>query len=80
MGKKSRTGVLCKPGEESLTPREREVLTWVAEGKRDSEIALMLNLSVRTIEQHVRSCLKKLHVETRTAAGATLWRKATGEP
>jgi DNA-binding CsgD family transcriptional regulator len=59
----------------ALTPREREILHWVAEGKRDAEIAAIFNLSVRTVEQHVRSCLKKLNVETRTAACAVLWRE-----
>jgi DNA-binding CsgD family transcriptional regulator len=65
----------------ALTPREREILHWIAEGKRDSEIATILNLSVRTVEQHVRTCLRKLDVETRTAACAVLWReRKSGEP
>jgi DNA-binding CsgD family transcriptional regulator len=64
----------AKP-EEQLTPRERQILLWVAEGKRDSEIASILNLSVRTVEQHVRTCLRKLNVETRTAASAVFWRQ-----
>ncbi len=62
-----------------LTPREREVLHWVAEGKRDSEIAVILGISVRTIEQHVRICLQKLQVETRAGATAAVWR-ARGAP
>jgi len=65
----------------TLTRREREILHWIAEGKRDSEIAAILNLSVRTVEQHVRTCLRKLNVETRTAACAVLWReRKPGEP
>lgn len=63
----------------ALTPREREILHWVAEGKRDSEIAAILNLSVRTVEQHVRTCLLKLKVETRTAACAVVWRERKSE-
>ena len=59
--------------EQPLTAREREVLHWVAEGKRDSEIAVILGVSVRTIEQHVRVCLRKLGVETRAAAAAAVW-------
>lgn len=62
-------------GLPTLTPREREILHWIAEGKRDSEIAVILNLSARTVEQHVRTCLRKLNVETRTAACAVLWRE-----
>lgn len=57
-----------------LTPREREILHWMAEGKRDSEIAGILDLSSRTVEQHVGVCLRKLNVETRAAAAAEVWR------
>lgn len=60
-----------------LTPREREILHWVSEGKRDSEIARILRISVRTVEQHVRVCLEKLNVETRSAATAEVWRART---
>lgn len=60
--------------EEPITPREREVLHWMAEGKRDGEIALILGISVRTAEQHARVCLRKLGVETRAAAAAAVWR------
>jgi DNA-binding CsgD family transcriptional regulator len=62
----------------ALTAREREVLHWVAEGKRDSEIAVMLRISVRTAEQHARVCLHKLGVETRAAAAAEVWRARQG--
>jgi DNA-binding CsgD family transcriptional regulator len=65
---------LSLPSQSPLTPREREVLHWVAEGKRDSEIAVILKLSARTVEQHVRVCLRKLAVETRGAAAAAIWR------
>ncbi len=41
---------------------------WVAEGKRDREIAIILGLSPRTVEKHVCHILEKLQVETRTAA------------
>jgi DNA-binding CsgD family transcriptional regulator len=57
-----------------LTPRECEILHWVSEGKRDSEIAEIMKLSVRTVEQHVGACLKKLDFENRSAAIAEVWR------
>jgi len=60
--------------EHPLTPREREVLHWIAEGKRDAEISVILKLSIRTVEQHVHVCLHKLGVETRSAATAEVWR------
>jgi DNA-binding CsgD family transcriptional regulator len=53
-----------------LTPRQSEVLTWVAQGKRDSEIAQIIHASTRTISNHVYRILQRLGVETRTAAVA----------
>jgi DNA-binding CsgD family transcriptional regulator len=55
-----------------LTPREWEVLTWMREGKRNSEIALILSCSERTIEKHVAKILRKTGTETRTAAARYL--------
>lgn len=51
-----------------LTPRQSEILTWVAAGKRDSEIGQILDSSSRTISNHIHRILKKLRVETRTGA------------
>lgn len=51
-----------------ITTREAQVLQWIIQGKRDAEIAAILDVSVRTIHKHVQRILKKLHVETRTAA------------
>ena len=55
-----------------LSRRECEVLTWIPLGKTDKEIAVILGNSHRTISQHVRSILKKLGVENRTAAAALM--------
>jgi DNA-binding CsgD family transcriptional regulator len=57
-----------------LTRRESEVLQWMAQGKRDKEIAIILGISHRTVSDHVRSVLVKLGVENRTAAVAALHR------
>jgi DNA-binding CsgD family transcriptional regulator len=51
-----------------LTPREDEILAWITEGKRSPEIAVILGISVRTVEKHVEHILMKLGVETRSAA------------
>ncbi|WP_449068391.1 helix-turn-helix transcriptional regulator [Prosthecobacter sp.] len=51
-----------------LSRRESEVLLWIAEGKRDKEIAAILGISYRTVTGHVRAILTKLGAETRTAA------------
>jgi DNA-binding CsgD family transcriptional regulator len=51
-----------------LTDREREVLDWVVEGKTNPEIAIILNISSRTVQKHLERVFQKLSVETRTAA------------
>lgn len=54
----------------ALTAREHEVLSWIAEGKRDGEIAIILGIARRTVGKHVEHILAKLTCETRTAAVA----------
>jgi len=55
-----------------LTPREREVLEWIGQGKTNGEIALILNASVGTVKKHAEHVFMKLGVETRTAAAAVV--------
>ena len=52
----------------SLTPREREILAWVARGKSNSEIATTLCLSPGTVRKHLDHIYEKLDVSNRTAA------------
>jgi DNA-binding CsgD family transcriptional regulator len=51
-----------------LTPREREVLTLVAEGKRNKTIAHELGLSEHTIKLHLHNVITKINVRNRTQA------------
>ena len=51
-----------------ISPREREVLALVVDGRSDREIAAELFISHRTVMRHVSSILDKLEVPTRTAA------------
>ena len=53
-----------------ITAREAEVLSWVREGKTNAEIAGILKLSMLTVKNHVRHCMKKLVVGTRGQAVA----------
>ena len=50
---------------DELTPREREVLQLIARGYLYKEIAARLSLSVKTVESHVSSVLRKLQLSTR---------------
>lgn len=53
---------------ETLTFREQEVLTQVATGATDKEIAEALGVSLYTVKSHMRSILGKLHVNNRYEA------------
>src|ERR1700751_4971474 len=46
-----------------LTPREREILQLVAEGKSNKDVANLLNLSVYTVETHRSNIMEKLHLK-----------------
>ncbi|WP_235009211.1 response regulator [Marinobacterium lutimaris] len=54
-----------------LTEREAEVLMWIVHGKTNKEIALILDLSPRTINKHLEQIFRKLGVENRTSAAFT---------
>ena len=53
---------------ESLTKRELEILKQVAEGMFNKEIAINLNISERTVKNHISNIFKKIDVSDRTQA------------
>ena len=53
-----------------LTKREKEILSWVARGKTDNEIAIICGVSSNTSHQHVRHAMAKLNAVTRAQATA----------
>ena len=60
-----------KSGEEKtsyngLTPREREILRYIAEGRQNKEIAQLLVISVRTVQAHRSNLMEKLGAHDRT--------------
>jgi len=59
-----------------LTPREREVLVLIAEGKSNKEIADQLNIGVRTIETHRERIMRRLNIHS--VAGLTKYAIANG--
>jgi DNA-binding NarL/FixJ family response regulator len=66
----SEGGELCRQPLPALTPRETEVLTWLAKGKTNRDIAEILGMSHRTVNKHLEHIFQKLGVETRSAAAA----------
>ncbi|WP_370980630.1 response regulator [Agaribacterium sp. ZY112] len=51
-----------------ITPREADVFMWLARGKANRDIALILDMSPRTVNKHLEQLFRKLNVENRTAA------------
>ena len=58
-----------------LTPREVEVLTLLAQGMRNKEIAAVLEISEKTVRVHVKNILAKLDVHDRGAAASVALRR-----
>lgn len=48
--------------QKALTPRQREILQLIAEGKNTKQIALILNISAKTVESHRSHVMKRLGV------------------
>lgn len=48
---------------DNLTPRQREILQMIAEGKTTKQIALILNVSVKTVESHRAQLMKRVGVQ-----------------
>jgi DNA-binding NarL/FixJ family response regulator len=64
-----------KPFVSSLTPREMEILDYIAQGLLNKQIALQLGISEQTIKNHVTSILRKLNANARTEAVVLALRK-----
>jgi DNA-binding NarL/FixJ family response regulator len=60
-----RRTVDVEPGEPGLTQRENEILRRVAKGYAYGEIATELFISTKTVQNHVRNILTKLHLRSR---------------
>jgi len=51
-----------------VTPKETEILSWVAAGKTDAEIAAILNISRNTVDTHMRHIFARLDAHSRVTA------------
>lgn len=61
-----------------LTPRESEVLLWIAHGKSNRDIGEILGLSPRTVNKHLEQVYQKLGVENRASAAVRATHLLTG--
>ena len=61
-------------GKLSLTPRQSEVLYWIAEGKTNEEIRIILGCSFFTVKAHAKAIFRILQVDSRTAAAGVAHR------
>jgi DNA-binding NarL/FixJ family response regulator len=57
-------GAIPTPGRNRLTPREREIVQLLAEGKSTKEVAVDLGLSVKTAETHRSNIMRKLQLHS----------------
>ncbi len=58
------TGANTLAPQKSLTPREREIVQLIAEGKSSKEVAVSLGVSVKTAETHRTNILRKLNLHS----------------
>ena len=63
----SATPLQVGPGE-ALTRREVEILTWIARGKSNVDIAQILGISPHTVDTYCRRVMSKLDTSSRTTA------------
>ena len=63
-----------------LTEREAEVLLWVAQGKSNGDIAILLGMAEKTVKKHMGNIFEKLGVENRNSASLRALEKLSGAP
>jgi DNA-binding NarL/FixJ family response regulator len=69
-----------RSAELSLSPRELQILTLLAEGRTQAQIATELVISSKTVATHIQHILSKLGVHTRAQAVALAFRRGLVEP
>ena len=64
----------CRPASVNLTPREMDILQWMAEGKSDWEIGVILKVSEHFVDKIARQLRTKLNATNRAQTVATAFR------
>lgn len=75
-----RNGNGTRNGDSGLSPREREILRLLAEGRTQAEIASALVISPKTVATHIQRLLSKLGVHSRAQAVAAAYRLGLVDP
>jgi len=76
----SHDGGHAEPAGHGLTPREREVLRWLATGSTNRAIAQSLHISEKTVARHVANIFAKLGLSSRAAATAYAYEHGLARP
>jgi DNA-binding NarL/FixJ family response regulator len=66
----SQTAAAAAPAQPSLTRRQGELLYFLSQGYNNQRIALTMDLSVKTIENHLTALYRAIHVESRLEASS----------
>lgn len=72
---KVETRLAERKGHKPLSAREQQIVELLAQGKRDKEIASLLDMGEKTVKVHLRNLFKKLGVNERTGAVAVAVRR-----
>ena len=70
MGKRSAVHPSSHPAASLLTPREKQILSYIASGYTSKEIARDLEISVQTVKTHIYNLYKKIEVKDRLQASS----------
>jgi DNA-binding NarL/FixJ family response regulator len=62
------SNALADPRFDALTPRERQLLELIAQGRDNAQIAAVMQLTDKTVRNHITSVFAKLEVENRARA------------
>jgi LuxR family transcriptional regulator len=62
------TGPATDEQSRGLTLREIEILKWSAEGKTAAEVAMILDVKIRTVNFHIGSAIRKMGASNKTSA------------
>ncbi len=66
---------LVPSATQNLSTRDKEILLWLAEGKSNWDVSVILKISERTVRFHVNNAMRKLDAVNRTQAVAIAMRE-----